>query len=92
MDPAYPYEVDVTVNTDFEDATVPVQTYHLSFNGTTATTDSESVVMQGVKVITHRIVVNGYSRHMNIVFEDTASSYPARIYGYRMDLRSYGLR
>lgn len=92
MDPTHPYEVDVTINTDFEDATIPVQTYHLSFDGTTATTDGESVVMQGVRVITHRIVVNGYSRHTNIVFEDTAESYPARIYGYRMDLRSYGLR
>lgn len=92
MDPAHPYEVDVTLDTDFEDQTIPVQTYHLSFDGTTAKTDNESVVMQGAKVITHRIVVNGYSRHYGLVFEDTASSYPARIYGYRLESRSYGIR
>jgi len=47
MDPANPYEVDVTVDTDFEDETIPVQTYHLSFDGTTAKTDNESVVGEG---------------------------------------------
>ena len=92
MDPAHPYEVDVTLNTDFEDETIPTQTHHLSFDGTTAKTDNESVVMQGAKVITHRIVVNGYSRHYGLVFEDAASSYPARIYGYRLESRSYGIR
>jgi hypothetical protein len=92
MDGSNTYEVDVTINLDYETAYSVPLVYHLSFDGTSATTDGEVIVSQGSLVNTHRIVAFAYTRAMQFVFSDTGNSVPAKIFGWRPEARSYGLR
>lgn len=100
MDPSSPYAVTVTLNLDYQSPAVVPQTYTLTYDGVTAFTDNEAITLQGNLVNTHRIVVFGDARAMQLVFNDVGGflslgfmiSQPARIFGWRIDLRARGIR